>query len=91
MAQRTRSGGDGPYLTKDEFFAWKDEYHEDAERRTEKILLAIEKSAQRVNTDCREQSDRNEKRIEKLEGDRVWERFIGLVAAAVLGILGIAK
>lgn len=91
MTPRTRSGGDGPYLTKDEFFAWKDEYHEDAERRTEKILLAIEKSANRVDAQCREQSDRNEKRIEKLEGDKVVERIIGVVVAAILGTLGIAK
>jgi len=90
-----QSGGTGPFLTKDQFHQWKDEYHEmvlRAEKQraadTEKILKAIKDSQEESRADCREDSDRNAKRIDKLEEQMNAGKILGGVAAAIATILG---
>lgn len=94
-----QNGGSGPYLTKDQFHQWKDEYHlvqlrNEKQRAQDKqdILNAIERSAVKSREDCREDAERNERRIEKLENSsnaqKFWSGLIALVTSVVAAVAG---
>jgi hypothetical protein len=90
-----QSGGAGPYLTKDQFYEWKDEFHlvelkRERQRQEDKkeILEAIEKSGISISEGCKDDSVRNEKRIEKLESQLQLGKVIGGIAAAIATLLG---
>lgn len=87
-------GGSGHYLTKDEFWRFKDEYRLDQldlkdrmDAQTKEIVQQInkrfadqngriEKSWEDGRAHCDKSDDRLEKRIEKLETSRTYERLL---------------
>jgi hypothetical protein len=93
-----QNGGSGPYLTKDHFYEWKDEYHlqqlkNEKQRAADKqdILDAIEKSTIKVSEGCKDDSKRNEKRIENIEGQLQIGKILGSVITAGLTAIGLLK
>lgn len=93
-----QNGGSGPYLTKDQFNDWKDEYHlqqlaNEKMRAQDKadILQAIEHHGDRVTNGCREDSERNEKRIERIETQLQIGKILGGIITAGLAAIGLAK
>lgn len=75
--------GAGPFLTKDEFYSWKDEYHLDQielrdrmDAQTKEITAHFDNGIEGGRAHCEKQDARLEKRIEKLESNTNWERLM---------------
>jgi hypothetical protein len=78
-----KSGGSGPFLTKDEFYQWKDEYHLDQmdlrdrmDAQTKEITAHFDDGVAGGRAHCEKADLRLERRIEKLENNTTWERLI---------------
>lgn len=89
-----KSGGSGPFLTKDEFYAWKDEYHLDQldlrdkmDAQTKEIKNHFDVGVEKGRDHCKEMDARLEKRIEKLESNTTWERLIAGGVAFTTAVL----